>query len=80
MAIPCGGRGEEKQMKIALFGASGTIGQRIVQEALARGHQVTAIARNTDANALKDPRLTVRPPTRLILPALPRRSRAAMLW
>lgn len=33
-------------MKIALFGASGTIGQRILTEALARGHQVTAIVRN----------------------------------
>ncbi len=33
-------------MKIALFGASGIIGQRIAQEALDRGHEVTAISRN----------------------------------
>jgi putative NADH-flavin reductase len=32
-------------MKIALFG-TGMIGQRILQEALARGHEVTAITRN----------------------------------
>lgn len=33
-------------MHIALFGASGMLGQRILQEALARGHQVTALVRN----------------------------------
>lgn len=33
-------------MKLALFGASGTIGQRILREALSRGHTVTAIVRN----------------------------------
>ena len=32
-------------MKIAVIGASGNVGQRIVAEALARGHEVTAIAR-----------------------------------
>ncbi len=36
-------------MKIALIGATGMIGQRILQEALSRGHDVTAIARHTDA-------------------------------
>jgi len=35
-------------MKIALFGASGMIGQRILHEALGRGHEVTAIVRNPD--------------------------------
>jgi putative NADH-flavin reductase len=34
-------------VNIALFGASGTIGQRILKEALSRGHQVTVVARNT---------------------------------
>ena len=34
-------------MKIALFGSSGTIGQRILKEALSRRHQVTVVARNT---------------------------------
>jgi hypothetical protein len=33
-------------MKIALFGANGTIGQRIMKEALNRGHQVTAVVRD----------------------------------
>lgn len=33
-------------MKIALFGASGTIGSRIAAEALARGHQVTGYTRS----------------------------------
>ena len=32
-------------MNIALFGASGNIGRRIAQEALARGHELTAIVR-----------------------------------
>lgn len=35
-------------MQIALIGASGMIGRRILDEALARGHAVTAIARNTE--------------------------------
>lgn len=33
-------------MKIALIGCTGAIGQRILTEALSRGHQVTVIARN----------------------------------
>lgn len=33
-------------MKIAIFGASGMIGQRIVNEALARGHEITAVVRD----------------------------------
>ena len=36
-------------MKIALIGATGMIGQRILAEALARGHDVTAVARHTDS-------------------------------
>lgn len=36
-------------MKIALIGASGNIGSKILAEALSRGHSVTAIVRNTDA-------------------------------
>ncbi len=35
-------------MKIALIGATGNVGQRIVTEALARGHELTAIARSAD--------------------------------
>lgn len=33
-------------MKIALIGATGNVGTKILAEALSRGHQVTAIARN----------------------------------
>ena len=33
-------------MKLALFGATGSIGSRILDEALARGHEVVAIARD----------------------------------
>jgi putative NADH-flavin reductase len=33
-------------MKIAIFGASGNIGSRIVTEALSRGHDVTAVVRH----------------------------------
>jgi putative NADH-flavin reductase len=33
-------------MKIAVFGAAGNIGRRIVREALDRGHQVTAVGRH----------------------------------
>ncbi|MGW6952831.1 NAD(P)-dependent oxidoreductase [Streptomyces xanthophaeus] len=32
--------------KIALFGATGSIGTRVLHEALARGHQVTAVVRD----------------------------------
>lgn len=35
-------------MKIALIGATGFIGSRILDEAVNRGHQVTAITRNPD--------------------------------
>ncbi|MCV4234114.1 NAD(P)-dependent oxidoreductase [Virgibacillus sp. LDC1] len=35
-------------MKVALIGASGTIGRRMTEEALRRGHEVTAVLRNPD--------------------------------
>jgi len=35
-------------MRIALIGATGNVGSRILSEALARGHQVTGIARNVE--------------------------------
>jgi len=35
-------------MKVALIGATGNIGSKIAAELMARGHSVTAIARNTD--------------------------------
>jgi putative NADH-flavin reductase len=36
-------------MKVAVLGATGNIGRRLVSEALERGHQVTALARRTEA-------------------------------
>ena len=41
-------------MKIALIGATGQVGFRILGEALTRGHQVTAIARNPASLAPRD--------------------------
>jgi putative NADH-flavin reductase len=35
-------------MKVALIGASGFVGSAILDEAVSRGYQITAIARNTD--------------------------------
>ncbi len=40
-------------MKVAVIGASGNIGSQIVAEAVARGHQVTAVARNADKIAVR---------------------------
>ncbi len=40
-------------MKIALIGASGNVGQRLVKEATSRGHEVTAISRHPESVAGK---------------------------
>ncbi len=45
-------------MKIALFGVNGMIGQSIAQEALSRGHEVTAIVRDPSRLSLTHPHLT----------------------
>lgn len=45
-------------MKIAILGASGMIGQRLVKEALAREHAVTAVSRRAPLSGEPDPRLT----------------------
>ncbi|MGW1077755.1 NAD(P)-dependent oxidoreductase [Streptomyces sp. NPDC002537] len=45
--------------KIALFGANGTIGSRILREALDRGHQVTAVVRDPAKITESHPALTV---------------------
>jgi len=37
-----------RTMRITIFGASGAVGSRVVQEALSRDHQVTAVGRNLD--------------------------------
>ncbi len=46
-------------MKIALYGASGMIGQRILAEALNRGHEVTAIVRTPSKVTAQSPNLNV---------------------
>jgi uncharacterized protein len=45
-------------MNIGLFGASGTIGQRITLEALVRGHEVKSLAHHLNS-PITHPRLTV---------------------
>ncbi len=46
-------------MKIAVFGATGRIGSRIVNEALNRGHLITAVMRHVEDYALEKPHLKV---------------------
>lgn len=48
-------------MKIALIGATGFVGSRLLHEALTRGHQVTAIVRDPAKLAEKHDQLTVVP-------------------
>ncbi|OJY71062.1 MAG: 3-beta hydroxysteroid dehydrogenase [Sphingobium sp. 66-54] len=40
-------------MKIAIMGATGNAGQRLVNEATSRGHQVTGISRHADTQAAR---------------------------
>jgi uncharacterized protein len=44
-------------MKIAVVGGTGKAGSRVVKEALARGHQVTAVARHVEGVA-REPNLS----------------------
>ncbi|MHA6202925.1 NAD(P)-dependent oxidoreductase [Dyella soli] len=46
-------------MKIALFGASGHVGHAILDEALSRGYDVTAIVRDPSRLSRRDARLTI---------------------
>src|SRR5437870_3968655 len=50
---------KELIMKLFLIGATGRTGQEIVQQALARGHQVTAFVRSPEKITAKSERLTV---------------------
>jgi len=45
-------------MKVALIGANGKIGSRILAEALNRGHEVTGIARNPASSIVESEKLT----------------------
>ncbi len=46
-------------MKIAIIGATGFVGSAVLNEALHRGHEVTAIARNIDKITTKNAKLKV---------------------
>mgnify|MGYP001559667822 CR=1 FL=1 len=46
-------------MKVAIIGASGNVGSAIRDEALARGHNVTAIVRHPEKITVKNPALKV---------------------
>lgn len=48
-------------MHVVVFGASGRTGVLVTQQALAAGHDVTAVARTPAKITLRDPRLTVVP-------------------
>jgi uncharacterized protein YbjT (DUF2867 family) len=45
-------------MKLVIFGATGTIGRQVVQQALEQGHTVTAFARNLAKLDIQHPRLS----------------------
>lgn len=45
-------------MKVAIIGATGFVGTAVLNEALNRGHDVTAIARNTDKITTENDKLT----------------------
>ncbi|MCW2259031.1 MULTISPECIES: NAD(P)-dependent oxidoreductase [Sphingobacterium] len=46
-------------MKVAIIGASGFIGSAILNEALSRGHDITAIVRKPEKVTVSNPRLNV---------------------
>lgn len=47
-------------MKVAIIGASGFVGSALLNEALTRGHQVTAIVRNPEKITVENPNLTIK--------------------
>jgi putative NADH-flavin reductase len=46
-------------MRIVVFGANGRVGSRIVAEALARGHELTAVVRDPESHSLPSSGVTV---------------------
>lgn len=44
-------------MKLVIFGATGTVGEQAVQQALEQGHAVTAFARNLTKLNIQHPQL-----------------------
>lgn len=51
--------GEKQQMKILIFGSTGSIGRELVKQAVEQGHDVTAFARNPAKVNLEHVNLTV---------------------
>jgi putative NADH-flavin reductase len=51
--------GSRSVVKVALLGATGNLGQLLLQRLLAHGHRVSALVRSPDKLALADPALTV---------------------
>ena len=47
-------------MNVVVFGAHGGIGRHVVEQALAAGHRVTAVARRPETVTLQHPQLSVR--------------------
>ena len=47
-------------MNVIVFGANGGIGRQVVEQALAKGHTVTAVARRPETVTQQHPHLTVR--------------------
>ena len=46
-------------MKIAILGATGMVGERLVREAISRNHTITAVARRAPAPNTPNPRVTM---------------------
>ena len=57
---PNGSSHDQPVLKLFIIGATGRTGQEIVQQALARGHHVTAFVRSPENIHLKNERLTIR--------------------
>lgn len=59
MALGVGTAQAAHPLRIVVYGGTGNIGQRIVHEALARGHTVTVVVRDPSAMPGEPPRLKV---------------------
>jgi putative NADH-flavin reductase len=46
-------------MKITVFGATGSVGKRVIDEVLMRGHEVTAVLRNSSRSEALNPAVNV---------------------
>jgi len=58
-AAPVAAQGESASLKILVYGASGELGTHVLDEALMRGHLVTAVSRDPASITRSDPHLAV---------------------